>query len=77
MLTGIVLWRDGTLMLLRTRAGDQELLLRRDTRYVENGAPAATDNLKVNARCSVRAGRDLDGHIEAYQVMWGDAQGEP
>jgi hypothetical protein len=26
----------------------------------------------MNARVFVRAGRNLDDNIEAYQVMWGD-----
>jgi hypothetical protein len=29
----------------------------------------------VNTRVFVRAGRALDGDVEAYQVMWGDVVG--
>jgi len=58
--------------VLHTReGGEQSLLLRKDTRYVENGEIVEAGNLKLNMRVFVRAGKDLYDQLEAYQVIWG------
>jgi hypothetical protein len=58
--------------VLRTRLdGDTQVLLRPDTRYLEAGAVVDSGALKPNTRVFVRAGRNLDGEVEAYQVIWG------
>jgi hypothetical protein len=52
-------------------AGDQTILLRQDTRFLEDGATVAASELKPNMRVFVRAVRNLYDEIEAYQVIWG------
>jgi hypothetical protein len=62
----------GARLVLHTRdAGDQTILLRKDTRYLENGKTVEAGDLKPNQRVFVRAGRDPYGEIEGYQVIWG------
>jgi len=46
-------------------------LLRRDTRFVAGGETVAPADLKINMRVFVRGGKDVFGHVEAYQVVWG------
>jgi hypothetical protein len=68
-LAGVVVRCDGRTLILRTRAGESTLLLRPDTRYLEDGLRMNT--VKVNARVSVRAGKDIYGNLQVYQVLWG------
>jgi hypothetical protein len=70
--SGVVSYLSDNRLVLRTRdLGDQTILLRRDTRYLASGDIAKGSDLKANMRVFVRAGKDLFGHTEAYQVMWG------
>jgi hypothetical protein len=70
--SGVVSFLSDGRLVLRTRdAGEQTILLRRDTRYLAGGDIARGSDLKANMRVFVRAGKDLYGHTEAYQVMWG------
>src|SRR4029077_286182 len=69
--SGVIVRRDSRSMTLRTRDGEQTLLLRRDTRYIGDGAQQDAAAMAVNIRVFVRAGQNLDGGIEAFQVMWG------
>lgn len=62
---------DGRLILRTRNSGEQTILLRQDTRFLESGNVVRGSDLKANMRVFVRAGRDLFGHTEAYQVMWG------
>jgi hypothetical protein len=71
-LAGIVIRCDGKTLLLRTRAGDDTLMLRPDTSYFEDGQRMST--VKVNTRVSVRAGMDIYGHLQAYQLSWGTTE---
>jgi hypothetical protein len=75
--SGVIIRRDASSITVRTRDGEQTLLLRKDTRYLADGAQQDTSALAVNARVFVRAGPNLDGGIEAYQVMWGEIAGVP
>ncbi len=60
-------------IVLHTReAGDQTILLRQDTRYLEDGTAVELANLSLNMRVFVRAGRNLYNEVEAYQVIWGN-----
>ncbi|HWB86954.1 MAG TPA: hypothetical protein VG675_22615 [Bryobacteraceae bacterium] len=69
---GVVSRQGGGQLTLRTRDnGSQMLLLRPDTRYVENGATVDAAALKPNMRVFVRAGKNLYGEVEAYQIVWG------
>lgn len=76
-ISGVVIRQDGRSVTLRTREGEQTLLLRRDTRYLADGAQQEAVALTVNTRVFVRAGPDLEGRIQAYQVMWGDILDAP
>jgi hypothetical protein len=59
-------------MVLRTRTeGHKTLALRRDTRYMEDGVVSERERLKPNTRVSIRAGRNFEGNVEVYQVIWG------
>jgi hypothetical protein len=60
-------------MVVRTRqAGEKIIVLRRDTRYMESGSIVEAADLKPNTRVFVRAGKNLDDEIEAYQIIWGE-----
>ena len=70
---GIVLRLDATSMLLRTRFdGQRTVLLRQDTGFAGSGRTVDSSELRVNTRVFVRAGRNLWGDLEAYQVVWGE-----
>lgn len=70
--SGVVFRVTGERLVLHTReGGDQSLLLRKDTRFLENGETVEAGNLKPNMRVFVRAGKDLYDQVEAYQVIWG------
>jgi hypothetical protein len=68
---GVVSRLNSQSLVLRTRAGEQTLLIRRDTRYVDNGDTVEAAQLRPNMRVFVRAGRNLYEQVEAYQVIWG------
>jgi hypothetical protein len=68
---GVVAKLTGQSLVLRTRTGEQTLLIRRDTRYVDNGDTVEAAELRPNMRVFVRAGRNLYEQVEAYQVIWG------
>jgi len=70
--SGVVVRLSGGRMFLRTRddAG-QAILLRQDTRYVEDGKVVGAVELKPNMRVYVQAGKSLYDEIEAYEVVWG------
>ena len=76
-ISGVVIRQDGKSVTLRTRDGEQTLLLRRDTRYLADGAQQDAAAMIVNTRVFVRAGPDLEGRIQAYQVMWGNILDAP
>ena len=69
--SGVVFRINGERLILHTRSGDQSLLLRKDTRYVADGAIVEAVDLKPNMRVFVRAGKDIYDQLEAYQVIWG------
>ena len=69
--SGVVARLNGQSLVLRTREGEQTLIIRRDTRYVANGDTVGAAALLPNMRVFVRAGRNLYEQVEAYQVIWG------
>jgi hypothetical protein len=73
--SGVIIRRDTRTITLRTRIGEETLLLRKDTRYVGDGALQDPAAAMVNTRVFVRAGPNLEGGIEAFQVMWGEIAG--
>jgi hypothetical protein len=71
--TGVVLRVDSDGLILRTRgAGEKWILVRKDTHYRQDGLAVASANLHSNTRVFVRAGPNLDGEIEAYEIVWGE-----
>ena len=59
-------------LILRTRSeGYKTLLIRPDTRFLEDGTVSERPRLHTNTRISVRAGRSITGDLEVYQVIWG------
>lgn len=70
--TGIVISYSGARMSLRTRFdGDKTIYLRPDTHCLEEGSEVSPSAIKPNTRIFVRAGKNLNQEIEAYQVVWG------
>lgn len=70
--TGLVAELSEQWLTIRTRTeGHQRFLLRHDTRYVGEGLRTAREALARGTRVFVRAGRNFEGVVEAYQVIWG------
>jgi hypothetical protein len=70
--SGVVAFLADERLILHTRnSGEQTILLRKDTRFLASGNIVQGSDLKANMRVFVRAGKDLFGRTEAYQVMWG------
>ncbi len=70
---GVVLRMTAQHLLLRTNAGkEQRFSLRQDTRFVQEGAIVQASMLRVNTRVFIRAGKNYEDEVEAYQVMWGE-----
>jgi hypothetical protein len=69
---GRVVHSDQTRMTMRTRDGEISLILRYDTRYIDDGLRVDSATRLVNRHVFVRAGRNVEGKIEAYQIMWSD-----
>ena len=70
--SGVVFRLNHERLLVHTRAGDQTLLLRKDTRYLQNGEIVEAASLKPNTRVFIRAGKDVYEQLEAYQIVWGN-----
>jgi hypothetical protein len=71
--SGIVTGIDGNRLTLRTRhQGTKALLLRPDTRYLGSGLAQERSSLQAQTLVFIRAGRNLDGDVEAYTIVWGD-----
>jgi hypothetical protein len=71
--SGVVFRLNPERMVLHTReGGDQTILLRHDTRYLDNGDVVEPGELQRNMRVFVRAGRTLFNEVEAYQIVWGE-----
>lgn len=70
-LSGVVARVQPGRLVLHTRDGERTILLRDDTRYLENGAVASAAALRPNLHVFVRAGRNLYDEVEGYQVVWG------
>ena len=71
--SGMVTKITSSSLAVRTRSeGEKIFVLRPDTRYMEGGSLTEISTLKENARVFVRAGRNLDGILEAYSVISGE-----
>ena len=72
LLSGTVLRVVDGELVLRTRSeGERTLRVRPDARFLEAGARVAAADLKPETRVFIRAGRDLWGETEVYEVAWG------
>jgi hypothetical protein len=70
---GVVIRINAESLLLRTRAGARKtILLRADTRYLGGGEPLDRNALQLNTPVFIRAGRNLEDEVEAFQIVWGD-----
>jgi len=70
--TGVVLRLESAGLVLRTRIdGEKWIVVRRDTSFREDGLPVEASSLQSSTRVFVRAGMNLDGQVEAYEVVWG------
>jgi len=70
--TGTVRGLEGRELILRTRKGEeQRLFLREDTVFQHDGRVAKPGELEPQTRIHVRAGKNFDGRVEAYQITWG------
>jgi len=68
---GLVVKNEGSKFTLKTRSGPRTLRLRPDTHYSDASQPL------LNKHVFVRAGRTLEGVLEAYQVIWGEILSVP
>ena len=69
---GVVGRLNGERVVLHTRGtGEQNILLREDTRYLQDGEIVEAKDLKPNMRVYIRAGKNLYDQVEAYQIIWG------
>jgi hypothetical protein len=70
--SGVIFRLNPERMVLHIRgAADQTILLRQDTRYLDNGDTVERGDLQPNMRVFVRAGRTVFNEVEAYQIVWG------
>ncbi|MDX2152950.1 MAG: hypothetical protein SFV54_19565 [Bryobacteraceae bacterium] len=69
---GVILRLNSERIVLRTRdAQEHTIYLRPDTRFLQQGAPSEASALRVNSRVFVRAGKNFENIVEAFQVVWG------
>jgi len=70
---GVVLRVTPGLLVLKLRSGERKFLrLRTDTHYLADGQMSDPGSLRANTLVFIRAGRNLDDEVEAYQVVWGE-----
>jgi hypothetical protein len=69
--SGVVSSITADRLILHTREGDRTLFVGKETRFLQDGALVASDNLKMNTRVFIRAGKDLYDQVQAYQIIWG------
>lgn len=71
--SGLIAQLTEHILVLRTRLDGKKFIhLRQDTCYLESGLPVELSTLQPSMRVFVRAGKNLDDEIEAYQVVWGE-----
>lgn len=70
--TGVVRQvQEGFLEIKTKQEGVMRFRLRPDTIFLNNGAEVKAGSVDRTQPVSVRAGHDLNGDLEAYQVTWG------
>jgi hypothetical protein len=70
-ISGVIAQLTPGRMVLHTRDGERTILLRHDTRYLENGEVVDLAALAPNLRVFVRAGKNIYNEVEGFQVVWG------
>jgi hypothetical protein len=71
--SGVVTGFTENAVLVKTRnAPARPFLMRPDTRFLERGVISDRANLPVNQMVFVRAGKNIEGQLEVYQVIWGE-----
>lgn len=71
--SGVVLRVTSDALVLRARSGEQRTIrLRPDTRFLIEGQTAQSGSLRANTVVFVRARKNLDDEVEAYQVVSGE-----
>jgi hypothetical protein len=75
--SGLVVRHSEGSMTVRTRSGIATLSLRADTRFSSDGVRLGSPESILNKHVFIRAGRNLDGTLVAYQVMWADSLLKP
>jgi len=68
---GLVIRSDARSVTIKGRGGDSTLLLRSDTSFSDGGQSVDRATPLLNRHVFVRAGQNLEGQVEAYQVFWG------
>ena len=72
ILTGVVISRLGSRLELKTRLdGIKIIYLRRDTMFLRDGYQVNESALVTNSHVFIKAGRNRDDELEAYQIVWG------
>ena len=70
---GVVLRLNDDRLILRLRSGEHKnVVLRPDTVYLAGGQTVERSSLPITTRVFIRAGRNLDNKIEAFQIIWGE-----
>ena len=70
--SGTVLSVQGNRMTVMTRSeGRQIFVLRPDTHVLQQGVRINAAGIPLNHKVYVRAGRSLDGDLEAFRIAWG------
>lgn len=73
---GVVLRRSPTVLVVRTRTEPEKvIMLREDTRFLDSGTPGTAEDLAVNSRVFIRAGKNFENKLEAFQIVWGEISG--
>jgi hypothetical protein len=70
---GLVCQLNSERLVLRMRTGGEKtIFLRPDTRYMKDGGVAVAASLHLNTRVYVRGSHNLEGEVEAFQIVWGE-----
>jgi hypothetical protein len=72
-ISGVVLRLTPDVLILRARSGEHKTIrLRPDTKFLTEGESTGSGTPRANTVVFVRARKNLDDEIEAYQVIWGE-----
>jgi len=70
--SGVVSGKQNGSITVRTRFdGDKTIYIRPDTKCLNGGLEVSVATLEPNTRVSVQIGKNADGELEAYRVVWG------